>query len=404
MSEALIHFPIDQGLGQGGQKLVYRPHSTRTLKLRVTTTAGAPALPPLRLRPHRVAGTAATGQTVGYADEGDAFLVSWGGGHENGPCVKADDQGGYAEGCVPLTAAEPGNIYLNLTHRGDQVPGAVPLTLEAYDPATGDVHASLTLTLEPPAAFPGDLMTLAPGADGTWSVTGRHLPRYDPRWWPEEAVTYQEAAPPPLTIRQDKARLLVDWPGREELVIVISDNTRPSLLAAGPDAYAPSAVNFELFDFDPHHFILRVWFFWLNTNIGFKFSEALRHEVPDAERFDFLIRKAGGKVVLACTDFHWQEIWGQVVAWPLYASFGFTKGTILQVAIGQAGKKLANQSKHKLPYNPLGYIERLAEHLLQRDRAGGAFAVLAKGWEAHVPTMTKVEYDPLMASSDVRMG
>ncbi|MCZ7669031.1 MAG: hypothetical protein M5U34_18485 [Chloroflexi bacterium] len=47
-----------------------------------------------------------------------------------------------------------------------------------------------------------------------------------------------------------------------------------------------------------------------------------RHEVPDAERFDLLLRPGDGLVTLACTDLHWREMWGQTIAPPLEATVG----------------------------------------------------------------------------------
>ncbi|MCI0578312.1 MAG: hypothetical protein L0332_22450 [Chloroflexi bacterium] len=403
-NEAAVHLRLDQGVGQPGASLVYRPWSTRTLKVKVSTTPDKENLPPLRLRTRRMADAQATGMTCGYADEGEAFLVSWGGGHEEGPCLKADDQGGHAEECVSLKAGVPSTIYLNVKHQGDELPEMAAVTLEAYAPANGHMYASLPVTLQKPADLPAGVVRLAPAGAGWWQAAGDYLADYDARWWPAAEVTYQQVTAPSLSIRQDNNRLLVEWPGQGNPAIIITDNTSPSLLSPGIEKYAPSSVDFELFNFDQDHFVLRIWFFWLNTNIGFKFSEQVRHEVPDAERFDFLIRKKSGKVVLACTDFHWQEVWGQVVEMPLNARYGFTLGSFLKVGFEHVGKKIAGQSKHKLPYNPRGYVERLAEDLVRREAMGTDRVVLAKGWQAHVPTLFKVEHDPLLASSDVRLG
>jgi hypothetical protein len=399
--ETQINFAIDGGNEQSGVNLVYRPWGTRTLKIKASTTKED--LPPLRLKTLRTADVAATGMTCGYADEGKSFLCSWGGGHEQGPCIKADDQGGHAESCITLKAGIPSFIFLNIKHLGDELPDSAVLTLQAFDPDNGEIYATMPVTLQKPASLSDDIMRMVQTAPNQWQAKGTHLPEYDPRWWPKANVKYQAAETFPLTIKYERNGLVVNWSDGTPIAL-IADKTSPSILTLEPTKLEPGGLDFELFDFDKHHFVLRVWFCWLNIRIGFYFNEAVRHEVPDAERFDFLIRKKSGKVMLACTDFHWQEIWGQVTQQPVEAEVGLTLGSFLKVAVDQAGKKLATQPVHKEPYNPIGYVERLADDLAERDRLNQPKVVLARGWQAHVPTLKHVTHDPDLASSDVRLG
>jgi hypothetical protein len=156
---------------------------------------------------------------------------------------------------------------------------------------------------------------------------------------------------------------------------------------------------------------LRIWFFWLDKNIGKAFFVG-RHEVPDAERFDMLIRRQDGATTLACTDLHWRETWGRVTRGePLKATLGLSREAKIKLAEGAMSKmwrvwQRAEDVDHKRPYNPLPYIERMAATLGQ-EAVG---TVRAKGTEAHLPALQNVETTdedgrpPRMTSSDVRLG
>lgn len=405
-SEAIVPFKLDQGLNQAGPDVYYRPWSTRTLKLNVTTSAGQGDGPAMRLRASRMADKVATGLTCGFADEDDSLVVSWGGGHEDGPCIKADDQGGHAESCVPLPAGDSSNIYLNLKHLGPALPETATLTLEAYDPASQNVRASLIIQLLKPPGATAAVMRFQPDSGDQWQVQGDQLPIYDPRWWPRAEVTYRPVTAPPLSIRRDNTRLLVEWTGKAAPLIIINDETSPSLLTSDPTQQRPGGVDFELFDFDQNHFVLRVWFSWLNRNIGYYFAEQVRHEVPDAERFDFIIRKESGKVILAATDLHWKELWGQVQQTPVRATYGLGLN-LLRLKRTYDLKKELDKHKHLFtPYNPYETVVRVVEDLARRDGLGQERVILAKGWRAHVPSFDPddVKLDLDWSSSDVRQG
>jgi hypothetical protein len=405
-SEAIIPFRLDLGLDQAGPDLFYRPWSTRTVKLNVTAASAPADGPALRLRAKRMADKVATGLICGYADQDDSLVISWGGGHEDGPCIKADDKGGHAEACVPLAAGDGSNIYLNLKHLGPAVPDTATLTLEAYDPASQTAHASLALLLQKPAETPATIMRFQPTGNGRWLIEGDHLPIYDPRWWPRTELSYRPAAPPPLTIRQDKTRLLVEWAGTAGSLIVIHDETLPSLLTSDPAEQKPGGVDFELFNFDQNHFVLRVWFSWLNRNIGYYFAEQIRHEVPDAERFDFIIRKQSARVILVGTDLHWKELWGQVQQTPVRATYGLGLNLLRLKRTYDLKKKLDKHKHLFTPFNPHETVVRVVEDLARRDGLGEERVILAKGWRAHVPSFhpDDVKLDLDWSSSDVRQG
>lgn len=400
-----IEFRLDQELPQKGA-LVYLPHGTRSLRMRVHTEK---ALPPLRIRPlnHRPADQP-KGLFCGYEDCATAvsanFELSWGGGHEAGPPAKSKDKFKAFEEVTPL---EPGDfqvIIMNLTHTGAELPASETLTLVAVlDADPDEIVARLVITLQLPAALPTQLQRMVQSAPGVWSPTaGSHLPQYDTRWWPSEEVIYTAVAPPPLTVRQDTATTSLHVYWHEQLIAHIADHTKPSILTDG------GLVRVDLFNFDDYYYALRLWFFWLNIHIGHGFFIG-RHEVPDVERFDLLIKKKDGLVTLACADLHWRESWGLATEMPVRGTLGLARETKIKLAEEKLGglwaKVWGDKTEATVPetaYNPLGYVARLAK---REATTSTPLVERAKGTEAHIPMWHNVETDnPRLTSSDVRLG
>ena len=392
-----IPFRLDQP--ESGATIHYRPWGTSTLKVQVSAQT---TMPPLRIRPKNVRiEEAEAGLFRAFADDSDAFVVSWGGGNEPGPCSKAEDFMMAFEKCVDLNPGDSSAIFFNISHVGPEVPETVKVTLQAYEETSGKVVAALPIEIKRTAAYQSDAVQFAETEPGMWQPTGGSLPTYDPRWWPR-AVNYVAAGDLPLTIQRDNSALRVQW--QDKVTATITDHTLPTILDLGDIAY-------ELFHFDEWHVALRIWFFWLDKNVGQSFFVG-RHEVPDAERFDMLIRRQDGATTLACTDLHWRETWGRVARGePLKATLGLSTETKMKLAEEAMGKlwgvwQRAEDVDHKRPYNPLPYIERMAAALGQ-EAVG---TVRAKGTEAHLPALQNVETTdepgrpPRMTSSDVRLS
>ncbi len=396
MTSQTIPFPLDQQPEPA--VLTYRPWGTRTLKLTVSTGSLTPAL---RIRPRGVRpAEAQAGIFRAYADDSDAFVISWGGGHEPGPCLKSKDVLKAFERCTEMKAGDVSVIFFNVTHTGPDVPDTAMVTIEAYNEKSGAVFASLPVQLAKPANFPANAVRLKETAAEFWQPEGDRLAVYDPRWWPRD-VSYVSAGALPLTIQRRETTLSVQWQGQE--AATITDDTKPTILDM-------KGVAFELFYFDEWHVALRTWFFWLDANVGGGFFIG-RHEVPDAERFDFLIRRQDGKVTLACTDLHWREVWGETTEQPQRATLGLGREAKMNLAEEQMDKLWdtwtgQKEVDHKRVYNPMRFIERLAEGH-GKELAG---TVRAKGTEAHLPMLHHVEQrhedgrPPRMTSSDVRLG
>jgi hypothetical protein len=399
VADAELHFPLDGRAGGAPARLVYRPWSTRTLRLRVTSAAGAPAL---RLQPGRMA-AAASGLVQAAADDSPDFVVSWGGGHEPGPCLQSEDLLKVVERCVELPPGASSTLFFNVRHQGPALPASTLLTLRAVDPDRAAVHAELALRLEAPPDWPEDVVRMTSDGRGTWRPSdGAHLARYDPRWWPDEEVACVPGEAPPLSIRRSGQALEVTWGDAPQPVARIEDHTSPSVLDQG------DALSFELFAFPGGLVVLRAWFFWLDRRLGPALLVAGRHEVPDVERFDFLLRPADGRVLLAGTDAHWREVWGEVPEAPAPApratlglggvdKLELLKG-VLHSAAGQ-GPALANGR-----YDPLPYVVKLAQVRAQPPPPGQP--PRATGSEAHVPSLHHTVQDRpgRMTSSDVRLG
>ncbi|MCA9979213.1 MAG: hypothetical protein KDD89_00190 [Anaerolineales bacterium] len=403
-----IEFRLDQTEPQTGT-LVYLPHGTRSLRLRISTES---ALPPLRLRPlNNSPADQPAGKFCGYEDGTTAvqanFELSWGGGHEAGPPAKSKDKFKAFEEVTPL---EPGDfqvIIMNLTHIGDNLPESATLTLAAVaDEKPDEIHATLVVALQRPAGLPAKVQNVVQSEPGKWVVTaGTHLPQYDTRWWPEDDVRYTAVDTPPLTIKLEHDRqtvLHVYW--QTDLIARIEDHSQPSILVEDG-----GVVRFDLFDFDDYYYCLRLWFFWLNVNIGHGFFVG-RHEVPDVERFDLLIKKEDGLITLACADLHWRESWGLATETPLRATIGLGRETKLKLAQEQLGglwakiwgKKTADYGAKTTAYNPLRYVTKLARREATTDTP---MVERAKGTEAHIPMLQNVETgNEKLASSDVRLG
>lgn len=398
MTERVLEFALDHPTSQVA--FTYSPWQTRTLKLKMMTQK---TMPPLRVRPQRMKPEDRQAQIFrAFADQSEAFIVSWGGGHEVGPCVQAQDFMIAFEQPAPLPANANSWVFFNLTHVGPDIPDTTPLTFEAFEEGSGKVHARLTVVLTKPVSMPKatDIMQLKSADQRVWRLEGKFLSTYDPRWWPE-TLAYVSAPSYPLTVERHGGQLRVLWQG--SLVATITDQTTPTVLDDG-------RLDFDLFEFDQTHIALRVWFFWWDKKMGHGFFVG-RHEIPDAERFDLLIHKTNGRINLACTDMHWRESWGETTEPVLKAIIGLNSEAKMHMAtekLDALWQKWWGQTskEHERPYNPMVYINRLAELL----GLGRHLETRAKGTEAHVPLIENVvqhiepNHAPPMTSSDVRLG
>lgn len=412
MTRPTIRFHLDELHPQDGGTFEYRPWGTRTLKLHVTSDLD---LPPLWITcDHR---ERQPGLVQGYADDSTTLSVTWGGGHELGAPAMVTDLVAV-EQATPVAAGQTNYVYLNIRHVGPQNPERAHLTLKAIT-AENSVKAILHLQLSKPGQFPtAPLRFIGSEQPQQWSMgAGDQVAVYDSRWWPRSRVEYQPLPahwpPAPLKVQRERNELRYYWQDQQQPAAIVTDQTRPSIFEK------PGAIALEPFLFGDarrQYLVVRTWFFWLDTTVSYSpFGMLGRHEVPDAERFDFLFHVGSGRVMLACTDLHWRETWGQTIAAPLEATLGLNYRQKLALARQKLWPS-AQEFDERIGYNPLGYIERLAERLGHDDTD---LVQRARGTQAHVPTLNKVvqvagnELNTVtpgmrtvhdMTSSDVRRG
>lgn len=412
-AEIVFPFKLDKPVSQAVQPLFYRPWGIRTIKVKFATHTDLPKLwiRPLNVLPEETA----LGIYKAYADDSRSLHVTWGGGHENGPCIKSKDLLAAFETPAALQAGDTGYLYFNLIHAGSELPEQASLTLRTFACLKSDgktvesEQARLILQLQPPINLPSldEIQCLVPAEqDNIWVVTpGHYLPCYDSRWWPSSDIRYELSQQLPLIVRIEQGELCIDWEKPGNTIAVIQDYTNPSVLLLG------ESLAFDLFAFDPWSVVLRVWFIWVDKYIGGGYFLG-RHEVPDSERFDLIIRRKDGRVLLAGTDLHWREVWARVLPNKiLRATLGMPRETAILLArqkLGETWSEIWQKSLHRQvdeveiievnnPVEP--FIRRLAER-------EATVTIKAGGTEAHLPTLHNVEQrrPPVMTSSDVRLG
>lgn len=383
MNNDIVPFNLEEKVQDGG-KWDYRPGGTRTIKIQIATRVDQEV--PLRLRWREA--KRRDGMVCAYVGPNDDFVISWGGGHEPDPPVRTQDKWGAFEEVVPVLAKDAPNFtYFNITHVGNgDLPDSIPLTLEAYPDGGGAFVSSVTIRLVKPASIPANVMQISAVEQGQrWAVSqGDSLPEYDCRWWSSRTVVYTSASAPPLTIVREKNELLVHWAGT--VVARILDQTKPPVLDRVND------LKFDLFHFDAlgvRYVALRIWFFWLDKSVkSFAIGGVGRHEIPDAERFDLLMRPGDGLVTLACTDLHWREMWGQITQPALQATVGLNSKQKAELGYEKLGELIHKEEKDsRRDYNPLEYIQFLANDLAEKNEE----TLRAKGSAAHVPSLNNVE-------------
>jgi len=413
--DATIHISLDNSHIHPDRKMQYRPWGTRTIKLNLSTEID---LPRLSILPqNRLQEDIDLGIFHAYADNHRSLTLTWGGGHERGPNVKSKDVLSAFESSAPLKANESSYTYFQLTHTGNQLPNQATVTFNFHPEGTEDGNPNNIVLKKSPIqlVLPTHLPTaeqitrIIPEAQvNSWTVyPGQYLPAYDSRWWPAQDIIYLPCDPPPIEVSIVGGRLYIRWNHGDEPIAILEDYTDPPVMLLG------GSIAFDLFMFDECSYALRVWFMWVDKFIG-EDRFVHRHEIPDVERFDLIIRRKDGRVILACTDLHWHEVWARVLPGKtLHATLGMPRDIALNLAkeklrevwneiwaiparLGRKGIDHIVESINN-PVEP--YIRRLASR-------EATVTLKATGMEAHLPTLHNVEQrrPTVMTSSDVRLG
>lgn len=413
-----------------GNRLDYLPFGVKTVKVEVKGEYTGK----LRLHPRRR--SAIPGEKFAHEDEGDPpqFVVSWGGGYED---------------CYELDYPRRRLMHLLVRHVGDGA-GDHLLTIEAEDESGQETTLPVTLTYPRSGGAPWPMDQLVrpqwhevrQGLDGACDIDllGTFTPRYIPRWWPHNRVTFAyDKRPPQIRLHHRRQTngsngdltVYASQPGSDEEVLLAQLSG-----SIGYPLYDMRQVIPELYRFGPRTWVLRVWLFWLDMQISLQdlgrywhrqedeLQEAWRgvtsraeggmaergwhelHEIPDAERVD-IVFDDDVRPLYAATDLHWRELWGQ------YEPQGFGDPVQIQIMNTRA-KELARNwqelgkvvegwgqiilsrfAKDRPPFVP--HLEVMAEL-----KGEGVLAADPIGMESHSPAFFNVRMQRHLTSTDVR--
>ncbi len=394
-----IDFPLSDNPAPAA--VDFLPWGTRTLRVKVTNPNRIDQV--LVLRSQHLPPGFGVDRFYSHEESGTDFRLSWGGGHEQGACLLGKDSGplGKIEACASLIDPPPdrpqdaptGFVYLNLTHVGGaaDVPRKMLLTVRPEaDPAAATLY-SLALALNPPTAR--DPVRFERIDEATYAFRGTWLPDYLPRWWSPASVTYTDFGNqcPNLQLKiegQDLQVMMASKPGPQaadyQLLAHLHDNIPLQDINQARDLHA------ELYHFAKQYFVVRLWFFWLRK----EGLATVLNEIPDAERFDFVIDAQRLRVVYAGTDSHWREMWVRAPAnEPVEAQLGLFASEAFKMK-----QYTPIDASSAIPYRPTQRLKRQ----LNTDFVVPASAPGLAGPEAHVPYF--VNGDAIDVSSDPRHG
>ncbi len=406
---------INDNLPVSTDSLEYLPWGTRSLKLKVSGDYSGKCY----LRPRQF--ILNESPVAGYADgsPGGDIRVSWGGGWEEGFQIEDKKKG------------EDVYIYFNITHRGTQAADAYPLTLEAYHSKKHTKLGELTVTLHRPAELP------SPALKPQWQALGdgdkelllapaqaRQVPIYLSRWWPTEVIHYTAAQVTVLPrVRLVCHRNIGEGYSRVEIFAALPGKKTEKLLA-----FIDGDIQFPLVDleqisadlyFMSGHWVLRVWFFWLDKTLMGKVDTAglgdaevrvlnrwrAEQEIPDAERVDIVFDQ-NLNTRFMCTDLHWQELWGPFTKKaPLHVSVAAEEALNVYIrgAQGLAAVKAALLKKYvpqaDKTFDP---SEEVKNQLYQQEE--GAEKGVGDLKHKHTPFFRNAGFDLDLISNDVRKG
>jgi len=255
---------------------------------------------------------------VGYVDENyDAknFLVLWGAGRREG--LKNDRE------------SADHRLFLQVLHHGSDI-SSPTITFEHSE----TILPIGTVTLEPAEKSSNLVRMDMNKEDDSYiiSFTGNRVPLYYSRWFPprpseNKRIQYGHIKVPQISIKFKADRDKVSQNVTSDIDIIMDDDKIAQI--SGDWRYGwPHTELFTVFG-DERYLVLRFWLYWIHENysknvfMGGKalleetedyetrlaLWESLDIEVPDIERFDFLIDMNVRKVIWIGTDFHYQEAW-----------------------------------------------------------------------------------------------
>lgn len=291
------------------QSIAFLPYGVTTIEFSVE---GNDATGYVRPR-ESIVGSDDKKRYVGFADDTQDFLIVWGAGKEKGQQIDSE----------PNVRRFLQLIHLKNDHDNEKI------TFMHSERYWWEQKVFIS------RASAGDVVRMKMDKNGEnrrITFEGTKLPMYYPRWFPPrstrgEKIEYMDLKHPEISIEYEENYLGV---GSSILIfLTIGDQKRKIGSVQGDLKY--SYPHAEIFSLLPANgiFVLRLWLYWIHkkfdgypfytfdgtdksgNDIG-QFGQQMTSEIPDIERFDFVIDVKIGKIIWYGTDFHYQEYWGHV--------------------------------------------------------------------------------------------
>ena len=252
---------------------------------------------------------------VGFADNNENFLVVWGAGTEKGQYVKTNSTDRMFMQLIHL-GGDDTNANITFEHTELFETKKLKLFKPKDSPAMGNIYKMVT-----EAKKSNSKITY---------LKGTHLPMYYPRWFPPKEIKYVE----PNTHPKIQMEYTEDETGIVSPIDIYSESqgqNRKICRVEGDLRYSRlHAELLALFE-NKNIFVLRLWLYWIHKRYRKGFLDASVDswpdegkdklgaidsvsglEIPDIERFDFIIDAENNKIILYGTDIHYQEYWGKI--------------------------------------------------------------------------------------------
>lgn len=248
---------------------------------------------------------------LGFVDNSKDFRILWGGGQTKGQKIESNSRMFFQL------------FHLNNKHVCENI------TFKSFN--RYDWNQKLTIS----SASNDDVVRMKINEQNEKrciTFEGTKIPTYYSRWFPprpsETRVNYEFFdSIPEITINyeEDDSGII----SQISIFLVSKGQNRKIAIINGDLRY--SIPHVEIFSLLPNDgiFVLRFWLYWIHKNFTDNTFENLRGtsetglgernfvednilEIPDVERFDFIIDTREVKIIWYGTDFHYQEYWGKV--------------------------------------------------------------------------------------------
>lgn len=346
---------------------MYLPFGITTLEMKVQSRADEI---PTSLYPRRRFNGGNDEYFVGFSDDSKNFLVIWGGGNEKGVRITSENI--------------KKRIFLQIIHLG-KIADSDKLSLTSDN----SIEPIQKISLNPAQQIDPVRMQKDSDSKSPLQFEGSYVPQYYSRWFPPRITLMPNSFPyvqmqiPPIKIKFKKTPEPYGIGVGSDIKIYLENN----LIAKINGDWHNSCFHAEIFSVlgDDNYFILRSWFYWIRKKFSNNLLLSLKTlegsidantkrnlllsyniEVPDIERFDFLIDMKKARIIFMGTDFHYQETWYTFKDdGPVIAVIANDYRTIEQVI-----KKLRDRFNPKANYDPITTLKKFIEQNKTKNLIG----------------------------------